>query len=177
MFARTRIALAAGPALVMLLSACSSSTATPAAPAQTVVSSAPAASASAPASASASARGPADAATLAVKMADSSLGSILVDGKGLTLYMYTKDTQNAKASVCTGGCLVNWPALIGKPTMGAGVDSKLGSFTRSDGIVQASYNGWPLYYGKSDVKAGDVLGQNVGGVWYVLDRDGSPVKK
>ena len=177
MFARTRIALAVGPALVMLLSACSSSSAAPAAP-QSVVSSAPAASASAsaPASASASARGPADAATLAVKMADSSLGSILVDGKGRTLYMYTKDTKSA--STCTGACLVNWPALIGKPTMGAGVDdSKLGSFTRTDGTAQASYNGWPLYYWKSDVKAGDVLGQNVGTVWFVLDHDGNPVKK
>ena len=180
MFARTRIALAVGPALVMLLSACSSSTAAPAA-AQSVVSSAAAASsvpASASASASAPAKGPADAATLAVKMADSSLGSILVDGKGLTLYMYTKDTQSSNASTCSGACLVNWPALIGKPTKGAGVDdSKLGSFTRADGTVQASYNGWPLYYWKSDIKAGDVLGQNVGGVWYVLDRDGTPVKK
>lgn len=181
MFARTRIAVAAGPALVMLLSACSSSAATPPA-AQSVVSSAAAAStpasAAAATSASAPAKGPADAATLAVKMADSSLGSIVVDGLGMTLYMYTKDTQGSNASTCSGACLVNWPALIGKPTMGAGVDdSKLGSFTRTDGTVQATYNGWPLYYWKSDLKAGDVLGQNVGSVWYVLDRDGNPVKK
>ena len=177
MFARTRIALAAGPALVMLLSACSSSTASPAAPAS-VVSSAPAASAPAAASTSAAAKGPADAATLAVKMADSSLGSILVDGKGMALYMYTKDTQGSNASTCSGGCLTAWPALSGKPTKGAGVDdSKLGSFTRTDGSVQATYNGWPLYYYAKDTKVGDVTGQNVGSVWYVLDRDGNPVKK
>jgi predicted lipoprotein with Yx(FWY)xxD motif len=177
MFARTRIALAVAPALVMLLSACSSSTATPAAP-QSVVSSAPVASASAPASSAAAPKAPADAATLAVKMADSSLGSILVDGKGMALYMYTKDTQGAKASVCTGGCLAAWPALLGKPTMGAGVDdSKLGSFTRADGSVQATYNGWPLYYYAKDTKVGDVTGQNVGTVWFVLDHDGNPVKK
>lgn len=178
MFARTRIALTVGPALVMLLSACSSSTATPAT--QSVVSSAPAASASAsaPASAPAPAKGPADAATLAVKMADSSLGSILVDGKGMALYMYTKDTQSSKASVCSAGCLVAWPSLSGKPTMGAGVDdSKLGSFTRADGTVQATYNGWPLYYYAKDTKVGDVTGQNVGTVWFVLDHDGNPVKK
>jgi predicted lipoprotein with Yx(FWY)xxD motif len=111
-------------------------------------------------------------------MADSSLGSILVDGKGMTLYMYTKDTQNSKASVCSGGCLTAWPALSGKPTMGAGVDdSKLGSFTRTDGSVQAMYNGWPVYYYAKDTKVGDVTGQNVGTVWFVLDRDGNPVKK
>ena len=177
MFARTRIALAVGPALVMLLSACSSSTATPAA-AQSVVSSAPVASAPAPASSAAAPKAPADAATLAVKMADSSLGSILVDGKGMALYMYTKDTQGANASVCSGGCLAAWPALLGKPTMGAGVDdSKLGSFTRADGSVQATYNGWPLYYYAKDTKVGDVTGQNVGTVWFVLDHDGNPVKK
>ncbi len=178
MFARTRIALAAGPALLMLLSACSSSTVTPAASAPPVVSSAPATSASAAASSAPAPKGPADAATLAVKMADSTLGSILVDGKGMTLYMYTKDTQGSKASVCSGGCLAAWPALSGAPTKGAGVDdTKLGSFTRADGTVQATYNGWPLYYFAKDTKPGDVAGQNVGSVWYVLDHDGNPVKK
>lgn len=108
-------------------------------------------------------------------MADTTLGSILVDGKGMTLYMFTKDTANMSA--CTGACLVAWPPLIGKPTMGTGVDdSKLGSFTRADGSTQATYNSWPLYYWKGDAKAGDVSGQNVNAVWFVLDRDGDPVK-
>ncbi len=179
MLARS-IALAAGPALcVVLLSACTGSP-TPAAPA----TSAPAASAPATStagygqssSAPASAAATADAATLALKMADSSLGSILVDGKGMTLYMFTKDSANMSA--CTGQCLVAWPPLLGKPTMGSGVDdSKLGSFQRADGSTQATYNGWPLYYWKGDTKAGDVSGQNVSGVWFVLDRDGKPVKK
>jgi predicted lipoprotein with Yx(FWY)xxD motif len=109
-------------------------------------------------------------------MAGSSLGSILVDGKGMTLYMFTKDSANT--SNCTGQCLVAWPPLLGKPTAGSGVDdSKLGSITRDDGTVQATYNSWPLYYWKDDAKAGDVLGQNVNSVWFVLDRDGEPVKK
>jgi len=177
MFARTRIALAAAPALILLLSACSSSTAAPAAPAP-AVSSAPAASAPAPASSSAAVKAPADAATLAVKVVDSGLGKILVDGKGMTLYMYTKDTQGSNASTCSGGCLTAWPALLGKPTKGDGADdSKLGSFTRTDGSVQATYNGWPLYYYAKDTKVGDVTGQNVGTVWFVLDHDGTPIKK
>lgn len=170
MFARTRIALAIAPVFcVALLSACTATPATPAgAPASPSASSAPASSAPAPAAA--------DAATLALKMADSSLGSIVVDGKGMTLYMFAKDSANT--SNCTGQCLVAWPPLVGKPTAGSGVDdSKLGSITRADGSTQATYNGWPLYYWKDDKQAGDVLGQNVSGVWFVVDRDGNPVKK
>jgi predicted lipoprotein with Yx(FWY)xxD motif len=118
---------------------------------------------------------PADATTLTLAMADNKLGSILVDGKGMTLYLFTKDTPNT--SNCNGQCLVAWPALLGKPTAGKGVDdSKLGSFTRSDGSVQASYNGWPLYYWKDDAKAGDATGQNVNNVWFVLDHDGNAIK-
>jgi len=177
MFARSRIALAVAPAAcLVLLSACTSP-ATPAAPAPatTAASSAPATSAPA---ASAPAPAPADAATLALGLADTGLGSILVDGKGMTLYMFTKDTQGSNASACTGQCLTAWPPLMGKPTAGKGADdSKLGSFALPDGSTQATYNGWPLYYWKGDVKAGDTAGQKVGGVWFVLDKDGNPIKK
>jgi predicted lipoprotein with Yx(FWY)xxD motif len=177
MFARSRIALAVAPvACLVLLSACTSP-ATPAAPAPatTAASSAPASSAPA---ASAPAPAPADAATLAVGLADTSLGSILVDGKGMTLYMFTKDTQGSNASACTGQCLTAWPPLYGKPTAGKGADdSKLGSFALPNGATQASYNGWPLYYWKGDAKAGETAGQKVGGVWFVLDKDGNPIKK
>jgi len=176
MLTRSRIALAAALiACLALLSACTSP-ATPAAPATSAASSSAPAS-SAPA-ASAPAPAPADAATLALGVADTSLGSILVDGKGMTLYMFTKDTKDAKASACTGQCLVAWPPLYGAPTAGKGADdSKLGSFALPDGTMQATYNGWPLYYWKDDAKAGDVLGQKVGGVWFVLDHDGNPIKK
>jgi predicted lipoprotein with Yx(FWY)xxD motif len=181
MFTRSRIAaLAVAPAAcLVLLSACTQA-ATPAAPATTAASSAPASSApasSAPAS-SAPAPTPADAATLALGTADTGLGTILVDGKGMTLYMFTKDAQNSNKSACTGQCLVAWPPLYGKPTAGKGADdSKLGSFALPDGTLQASYNGWPLYYWKDDAKAGDTLGQKVGGVWFVLGKDGEPIKK
>jgi len=120
-----------------------------------------------------SASQPAAAPTL--MMADTALGSVLVDGKGMTLYLFTKDSPNT--STCTGGCLAAWPPLLGVPTPGAGVDdSKLGSFRRGDGSVQATYNGWPLYFWAKDTKPGDTTGQNVQSVWFVIGRDGNPVK-
>ena len=178
MFTGSRIAMVIAPAAcLVLLSACTPA-ATPAAPATSAASSAPATSTPASSAPASSAPAPADAATLALGTAETTLGTILVDGKGVTLYMFTKDTRGSNASACSGDCLVAWPPLFGKPTAGTGADdSKLGSFARPDGSLQATYNGWPLYYWKDDAKAGDVLGQKVGGVWFVLDRDGDPIKK
>ena len=108
-------------------------------------------------------------------MAASNLGSILVDERGMTLYLFTKDGPGTSA--CEGQCLVNWPPLLGVPREGDGVDdSLLGSFVRADGRTQATYNGWPLYYWVKDAKPGDTTGQDVQGVWFVLDRDGEPVR-
>ena len=113
-----------------------------------------------------------------IKVADDpKLGKILVDDKGMTLYMYTKDT--ADTSTCTGGCLANWPALKtgGSPKAGDGVDSsKLGSAALADGSKIVTYNHMPLYYWAKDTKAGDTTGQNVGKVWFVVAPDGTVVK-
>lgn len=104
-------------------------------------------------------------------------GSYLVDAKGMTLYLYTKDS--AGTSVCTGGCANNWPPLTvsGQPSAGTGVTaSLLGTITRADGSTQVTYNGHPLYYYKSDSAAGDENGQGVGGVWYVVSASGDAMK-
>ena len=169
---RSRLAVGIGTLGVLtLLAACS---ATPAQPGAAPTTSMPSTPASAPASAPAGG-GQADAATLALAMADNPLGEILVDGKGMTLYLFTKDSPNTSA--CEGQCLVNWPPLLGEPTAGMGVDdSKLGSFTRTDGRVQATYNDWPLNYWKNDAAPGDATGQKVQDVWFVLDRDGEAIK-
>lgn len=111
-----------------------------------------------------------------VMTAETDLGTILVDGEGMTLYMFTNDTQDSGESVCEGDCLVAWPPLEGEPTAGEGVDeSLLGTIERSDGSTQASYNGWPLYYWAQDTAPGDVTGQGVNDVWYVLDPAGEPI--
>jgi predicted lipoprotein with Yx(FWY)xxD motif len=104
---------------------------------------------------------------------DASLGSILVDSNGMTLYLYTKDTPNT--SNCYSTCASYWPPLLatGTPTAGTGVTaSMLGTTTRTDGTTQVTYNGWPLYYYASDKAAGDTTGENVQGVWYVITPDG-----
>ena len=107
---------------------------------------------------------------------DPTLGKILVDGNGMTLYMYTKDAANK--SNCSAGCLKAWPPFItqGSPTLGDGVDSALvGSATLADSSMIVTYNKMPLYYWAKDTKAGDTAGQNVNEVWYVVSPDGKPV--
>lgn len=96
------------------------------------------------------------------------LGEFLVDGKGMTLYLYTKDSPGV--SNCFEGCLAAWPPLLtdGEPSAGEGVTGQLGTITRDDGSVQVTYKGLPLYYYVSDVNPGDTTGHEVGGVWYVV---------
>ncbi len=99
----------------------------------------------------------------------SALGSFLVDSKGMTLYLFTKDTPNT--SNCYSSCAALWPPLLtnGTPTAGTGVTaSMLGTTKRTDGTVQVTYNGWPLYYYVTDKAAGDTTGENVQGVWFVV---------
>lgn len=108
---------------------------------------------------------------------DPKLGKLLADETGKTVYMFTKDTKGT--SNCYDKCEVAWPPLLmlGKPTVGTGIDdSKLGSTTRKDGSVQVTYNGMPLYYYEKDQKPGDVTGQNVGTVWFVVGPDGTIIK-
>ncbi len=100
---------------------------------------------------------------------NATLGSILVDSKGMTLYLFTNDTPNT--STCYTACATAWPPLLtnGTPTAGTGVDaSMLGTTARTDGTTQVTYNGWPLYYFQSDKAAGDTTGENVQGIWFVV---------
>lgn len=176
---RTRLLAGAAFAAVVLTGCAGSPAAGPApagqatAPATSSVAASPSSTPSMAASPSGDSMSP--AAALQLSMAQTDLGSILVDGRGMTLYLFTKDSPNT--SVCEGQCLVNWPPLLGEPTAGEGVDdSKLGSFQRADGRTQATYNGWPLYYWINDAAPGDTTGQNVQGVWFVLDRDGDAIR-
>lgn len=110
-------------------------------------------------------------------VAATSLGQVVVDARGMTLYMYTKDTRGATTSACTGQCLVAWPPVLatGAPTAN-GVTGALGTIDTPDGKKQVTLDGWPLYTYAKDTKPGDTTGQNVGTVWFVLDPAGQPVR-
>jgi predicted lipoprotein with Yx(FWY)xxD motif len=91
----------------------------------------------------------------------------------MTLYLFTKDQPNV--TNCYDQCAVNWPPLLveagAQPAAGAGVPGQLGVIDRTDGTRQVTYNSMPLYYYVKDTQAGDVTGQNVGEVWFVVHPD------
>lgn len=120
---------------------------------------------------------PASGATLGT--ASTSLGTIVVDGKGMTAYMYDKDTKGATSSVCTGSCATFWPAIEASSTTPkvTGVTGKVATITGVDGKPQVTLDGWPLYTFAQDAKAGDTNGQGYDGIWWVLSPAGAPIGK
>jgi predicted lipoprotein with Yx(FWY)xxD motif len=128
-------------------------------------------------SGSATSVAPSSGSQVVINLATTKLGKILVDGKGMTLYIFTNDQPDK--SNCSGQCLQNWPPLVtsGKPTVGYGVDaSMVGTATLADGRTIVTYNHMPLYYFAKDAKQGDTNGQGVGSVWFVIGPDGSAMQ-
>lgn len=110
----------------------------------------------------------------AIEVSDADLGSILVDGDGMTLYVFDNDTDGA--SSCNDDCAANWPALTADVSAGDGVDeSLLGTTEREDGSTQVTYGDKPLYHFAGDQAAGDTNGQAVGGIWWVVGVDGERI--
>ena len=120
---------------------------------------------------------PVAAATIAV--ASTSVGEIVVDAEGRTLYLFTKDAQGAGTSVCNGDCAANWPPLLvadgQAPTAGEAVTGEVATATRDDGTTQVTLNGWPLYYFAADAAPGDTNGQGLNDVWFVVSPAGEAV--
>jgi predicted lipoprotein with Yx(FWY)xxD motif len=115
-----------------------------------------------------------------VNVADSSLGQILVDSNGMTMYLFEKDTSG-DASTCSGDCAQAWPPVTSKgtATAGSGVDaSMLTTFKRDDGTTQVAYNGHPLYLYAGDSAPGDTSGNGLdqfGAEWYAMTSAGDSV--
>jgi predicted lipoprotein with Yx(FWY)xxD motif len=103
------------------------------------------------------------------------LGTILVDHSGFTLYRFSPDGTGK--TTCTGACAATWPPLTVPTTQvtgGAGIiNSELGTITRPDGSLQATFNGMPLYHFRGDKKAGDTMGQGVASEWFVVPASAS----
>lgn len=109
------------------------------------------------------------AASLSVKSKDGNV-SYLVDDKGMTLYMFKKDTLNKSVCGATNGCIEKWPVFLAESVVPeVGIDTTaVGEITRDDGIKQTTYKGQPLYYFIKDKTPEDSLGQGVNNVWYVV---------
>lgn len=93
--------------------------------------------------------------------------TVLTSAQGMTLYWFVPDTSTK--SNCNGSCAHYWPPVKGPVTAGTGVTGKLGTITRSDGSMQATYNGHPLYTYLADTAAGQNKGNGInasGGVWH-----------
>lgn len=114
----------------------------------------------------------AEEADATVALASTELGEVLVDAGGMTLYVFDRDEQGP--SVCEDDCEANWPPLVAEePVAGDGVDEALlGTAARPDGTPQVTYDGWPLYGFVGDQEPGDVTGQAVQEVWWVIDASG-----
>lgn len=109
----------------------------------------------------------------------SSLGTIVVDGKGMTAYVFDKDTPGSGSSACTGACLEEWPPITASsddPKVD-GVRAEVGTIEGPDGTRQVTLEGMPLYTYAADSDAGDAQGQGKGGVWWVVSPDGEKITK
>ena len=178
-----RAAGVAGIGLVM--AACSSGSSTATSSPATSTTSAATSTSSAAASPATQASSPAAtgqaAGTAAVSLTAISgiPGKFLVGSTGRTLYLFEADKNGTSA--CSGACAAAWPpdTVTGTPQAGSGVQqSLLGTIKRSDGTMQLTYNGHPLYYFTADTAGGAAHGQGVkafGAGWYVVSATGSKI--
>ena len=108
--------------------------------------------------------GPSGNGAAVIKTAHTSLGSVLTDGKGITVYLFEKDTGTT--STCYGPCAKAWPPVLtsSKPVATGGARSALlGTTKRTNGKLQVTYAGHPLYYFRASAKPGQVNGQGING--------------
>lgn len=98
------------------------------------------------------------------------LGEFLIGPDGMTLYMYNRDPLGE--SVCYDACAENWPPLLVDSAddlfLGVNLHGELGTTERTDGTLQVTYNGWPLYYFAQDMAPGDANGEGRGDVWFTV---------
>ena len=152
-------------ALALTVSACASSGSSSSA----TVANTPAAGGSSSSSAASAAAG---GSTVTQKTIGSQ--QVLVDSKGMTLYWFAIDTPSK--SNCSGSCATFWPPVKGPVTAGSGVTGTLGTITRSDGSMQATYDGHPLYTFAADTAPGQNKGNGLnesGGLWWEMTVSGS----
>jgi predicted lipoprotein with Yx(FWY)xxD motif len=161
--------LGLGLAAALLAAACGSSAST---------GSTPPASGSAAAGGASSSAGLSGSGTV-ITTASSSAGTVLTDGSGKAVYLWVKDSNGQSA--CDSACIGAWPVVPATGTVtaaGGAQSSDLGTLKRSDGTMQVTYMGHPLYYYVGDSAPGQANGQNsdsFGAKWYLVSPSGADV--
>jgi predicted lipoprotein with Yx(FWY)xxD motif len=111
----------------------------------------------------------------------SSLGAIVTDSSGHTVYRYDKDSASPPMSHCTGACAQAWPPVLdttaAKVQLQGITRSAVGTITRSNGTWQLTLDGWPLYEFAGDTQQGDIRGQGMGGTWWAVTPTGARITK
>ena len=118
------------------------------------------------------------AADVELKTASSTAGQIVVDADGKSVYFFTKDVKDSGTSACKGACVAAWPAVTttsDSPKV-EGVSGTIGTVKTADGSKQITINGLPIYYFAQDKEPGDILGQGVMDVWYLVSPAGDMIK-
>jgi predicted lipoprotein with Yx(FWY)xxD motif len=135
---------------------------------------APAASATAPAPGVSTTA----AAGVELKTATSAAGPIVVDKDGKSVYFFTKDLKDSPTSACKDACAAAWPAVTTSSDVPAveGIAGTVGTITTAGGTKQITINGMPIYYYAKDAKAGDILGEGINNVWYLVSPSGQMLK-
>lgn len=102
---------------------------------------------------------------------DETLGTFLVDGEGMTLYRFEDDDPGNGTSACYDACAERWPVFFAADIrVPEGLElTDFQGFVREDGTAQTTYKGWPLYRYFEDKLPGDVKGQGLGDVWFVVN--------
>ena len=117
-----------------------------------------------------------------IQLRHTSVGKVLVDSSGFTVFRFSKDTAKKNTCLTTKECSTTWPALTtsGKPTAGPGVSSsQLSTITLPGGVHQVTYAGHPLYRYSLASERGETAYVGVkqfGGTWYALSASGANVK-
>jgi predicted lipoprotein with Yx(FWY)xxD motif len=112
-----------------------------------------------------------------LSVAASGLGDIIVDGQGMTAYVFDKDVPGSGTSACVGDCLTSWPPVVTNsesPTVD-GVTGEIGTIPWLDGSFQVTVNGWPLYTFAGDASTGETNGQGKNSVWWAVSPSGERI--
>jgi predicted lipoprotein with Yx(FWY)xxD motif len=116
------------------------------------------------------------AGSVTIQTESTSKGTVLATAQGRTIYWFAIDTPTT--SNCSGQCATYWPPVIGTPAAmsGTSLPHGFGTITRSDGSIQATYNGHPLYTYMGDTATGQVSGNGLnlsGGLWWAMTPTGA----